>query len=160
MKRRILVVGIGSRIRGDDAAGPFVCDLLKERMAREKNTLFDLSVIDADVMPESFSRPIRESGADTILMIDSADMGLENGEVRRVPRDMIARTMPSTHTLPLNLFMDYLGDEAGEIIFLGIQPGSTKQFTEISERMRESCRDLTDLIWEGKFESIPGLKRK
>jgi hydrogenase 3 maturation protease len=152
---KILVVGVGSRIRGDDEAGPRVCDILNSRLSSGETPDFgSIEVIDSDVMPENFSRPIRESGADITLFIDAGDMGVEPGGIRTIPMEKIAATLPSTHTLPLNLFIDHISPDIGEVLVLGIQPKNIGLFTEISNEVVAACEKLANLIWDNDLKSI------
>ncbi|MGA1821036.1 MAG: hydrogenase maturation protease [Thermoplasmatota archaeon] len=152
---KVLVVGVGSRIRGDDEAGPRVCDILNERIGNGESPDFGtIEVIDSDVMPENFSRPIRESRADITVFVDAGDMGVEPGGIRKIPLDKIGATLPSTHTLPLNLFIDHISEDVGETIVLGIQAGSTGLFTEISDEVSDACKRLADMIWNNDLDSI------
>jgi len=152
---KLLVVGVGSRIRGDDEAGPRVCDILTERLnAGEKPLFGSLQIIDSDVMPENFSRPIRESGADITIFVDAGDMGVEPGEIRKIPHEKIAATLPSTHTLPLNLFIDHISGDIKEVIILGIQPKNIGLFTEISDEVSGASEKLAGMIWENDLYLI------
>ncbi|MGA1873324.1 MAG: hydrogenase maturation protease, partial [Thermoplasmatota archaeon] len=117
---KVLVVGVGSRMRGDDMAGPFTIDILRERMeAGERPAGFDIELIDADVMPENYTRPIRSSGAEMVLLVDAVDMGLPPGEIRIVPRERIDATLPCTHTLPMSHVMAYLNEAVPRVELVG-----------------------------------------
>ena len=114
MSMKVLVVGVGSRIRADDGAGPLVCDILKERIEKEGPPHWcEMEIIDSDVMPESYGGPIRRYRPDLLLFVDAAEMGIAPGEIRIIPHDRIEATVPSTHTLPLSLFIDHISEDAG-----------------------------------------------
>ena len=162
-----VIVGTGSRLRGDDSAGPYVIDLLKERMDQEGcPESIRLSLIDADVMPENFTKPVRESGADICLFIDAVDMGMEPGTIRRVPMELIDATIPCSHSLPMSYVMGYVGEKVHTVELIGIQISVAGLFQEMSDPVKDACVGLADSIWEGKALGIPlysigekGLKR-
>lgn len=153
---KLLVVGVGSRMRGDDMVGPYTTDLLKERLdSGDELIVSKLDIIDADVMPENFSKPMRESDADLILFIDAVDMNLEPGTIRKVPRDLIDATIPCSHNLPMSYVMGYINEKIERVELIGIQIVTTGLFEEMTEITREACRKLADLIWKGEIDSIP-----
>jgi hydrogenase 3 maturation protease len=156
-----IVVGTGSRLRGDDSAGPYVIDLLKERMdldgCPEK---VRLSLIDADVMPENYTKPIRESGAEACLLIDAVDMGMTAGAVRRIPEELIDFSIPCSHSLPLSYVMGYLREKVPLVELIGIQISIAGLFQEMSDGTMEGCRKLADTIWEGKVLDVPIFQKK
>ena len=152
---KLLVVGVGSRMRGDDMVGPYTIDLLKKRLESGKGPEgFELDIIDADVMPENFSKPMRESGADLILFVDSVDMNLESGMIRKVPRDLIDATIPCSHNLPMSYVMGYINEKIERVELVGVQISTTGLFEEMTDIAKEACGKLVDIIWNGDFDSI------
>ncbi len=151
-----LIVGVGSRMRGDDSVGPYVIDLLKEMMedqgCSEGNRL---SLIDADVMPENYTRPIRESNADICLLVDAIDIGMDPGTIRRVPIAMIDETIPCSHSLPLSYLMKYIGEKIDRVELIGIQIGATGLYMEMTEEVMKGGERLAEVLWNGEWEKIP-----
>jgi len=153
------VVGVGHRLRGDDLAGPLVCDMLKERLeSEEKPTWGDLQVIDSDVMPENFAKPIRESGADLVIFVDAIDSDKGAGTLWKVGDDDIGVPMPNTHSLPLSFLIDNIRGHVGGVLLIGIQAKGLGMFTEMSPEVKEGCRNLIDMIWEGRWDDIHDIK--
>lgn len=151
-----MVVGTGSRLRGDDSAGPYVMDLLKERMDLEGcPEKVRLSLIDADVMPENYTKPIRESGAEVCLFIDAVEMGFAPGTLRRIPPELIDVTIPCSHSLPMSYVMGYVGEKVPRVELIGIQISVVGLFHEMSDPVILGCKELADIIWEGKALDIP-----
>lgn len=151
-----LIVGVGSRMRGDDSVGPYVIDLLKERMDEEGCPEGNrISLIDADVMPENFTRPIRESGASTCLLIDAVDIKIEPGSIRRIPLGMIDETIPCSHSLPISYLMKYIGEKIERVELIGIQIGETGLYMDMTEGARKGGDKLSEVLWNGGWEEIP-----
>ncbi len=152
---RILIVGVGSRMRGDDSVGPYVIDLLKERMDEEGCPEgHRISLIDADVMPENFTRPIRESGASVCLLIDAIDIKMDPGAIRRIPSDIIDGTIPCSHSLPLSYLMQYIGEKINKVELIGIQIDTTGLFQEMTEVVKKGGEELAEILWKNTWESI------
>jgi hydrogenase 3 maturation protease len=150
-----LIVGVGSRMRGDDSVGPFVIDLLKDRMDREGCPEGNrLSLIDADVMPENFTRPIRESGASVCLLVDAVDVKMEPGMIRRIPMDSIDETIPCSHSLPLSYLMKYIGEKIERVELIGIQIAETGLYIEMTDQAIGGGERLAEILWAGDWEKI------
>lgn len=155
---KVLVVGVGSRVKGDDAIGPLTCDRLKEISDDpDFDPGFELEIIDADVMPENFGKPIRESGADRVLFVDAANMEEKPGTIRRIPLHLIAKTIPTTHTLPLDIFIKHILKDAGEIMVIGVQPQQAVSFTEPTQMAVKASSEVADIILNLEFDDIPQL---
>jgi hydrogenase 3 maturation protease len=153
---KLLVLGVGSRMRGDDMVGPYTIDLLKERLdSGEMPSGFDLEVIDADVMPENFSKPMRESKADLILFVDAVDMGLDPGDIKIVPRELIDATIPCSHNLPMSYVMGYVNEKIDRVELMGVQIVRTGLFVEMSDTVKDACVKMADMIWEGNALNVP-----
>jgi len=143
-------------MRGDDTAGPNTIDILKERSeAGEPPIGFELELIDADVMPENYSKPMRESGADLILFVDAVDMGLAPGDIRIVPRELIDATIPCSHNLPMSYIMAYVNEKVERVELLGVQVKTTGLFEEMTGEVREGCSKLAEIIMRGDALEVP-----
>ena len=90
-----------------------------------------------------------------LLLVDAAEMGLPAGEFRVVPPYRIADVSIGTHSLPLTHLIDYLSPDAGQIIFVGIQPASMEMGQGLSPAVREGAERLTDMIRTGLLSAIP-----
>lgn len=115
--RQLVVVGVGNRLRGDDAVGCLVCDELgKERTPGVKDSrgqvpdadtirqgpqrpilessnprpLSDsVFVLDCGNTPENYLQPIADRRPSRILVVDCCDFGAEPGEFRRFSREEV-----------------------------------------------------------------------
>jgi hydrogenase maturation protease len=75
--RKTLVIGYGSPIRGDDAIGPLVADLLEAEGPPAGVTVISRHILTADLVPDVAAN-------DLVLFLDAAANG-EAGEVRCRP---------------------------------------------------------------------------
>lgn len=120
--RRLAILGIGHRLRRDDAAGPAVCDRMRADLGFHPGVL----VVDGGPAPENCIGALRAFDPDLVIVVDAARMGAEPGTVRRLDLAEAGRCGVTTHTLPLPTFCRHLGGTLDcEVIFVGIEPGDT-----------------------------------
>jgi hydrogenase 3 maturation protease len=84
-------------------------------------------------------------------------MGLPAGAVRIVPSDRIEDCGIGTHTLPLTALIAFIGDAAGEVIVVGIQPSILDLGEGLSPAVREGADSLVALIAAGRVREVPVL---
>ena len=115
LKGRILLLGIGNTLKGDDGVGPLLAAKLKGKI--------DAEVIDCGTAPENYTASIRRKEPGTIVIIDVVDLKLKPGSVRIVdPADIKDETF-STHTISLKTFANFIKTEANaEVVIIGVQP--------------------------------------
>ena len=154
-----IILGIGNRLGGDDAAGTCVVDMLNQRRHIVKSLLTDdMMVIDAGSAPESYTSVIRQHRPDLLILIDAADMGLLPGALRIITPEQISTLSFSTHQMPLSIFIAYVKKFCGSILLVGIQPKQAETGSGISEAVRKSVDKLTGAILEGWIAEIPLLE--
>jgi hydrogenase maturation protease len=115
--RTVTVVGIGNRLRGDDAAGSLVIERLGGAGGAR--------ALDAELTPENYLGPLLERGQEVVLFVDAADLGAAPGTCRVAAMDELAPRAESTHAPSLRLTADLLAAYGVASLLLGIQPGRT-----------------------------------
>jgi hydrogenase 3 maturation protease len=141
--RRVAVMGIGSPIRGDDAAGLLVVEELQGCGLR------DVLLVSAETVPESFTGKIRGFGPTHVLMIDAADFRGAPGEARMIPKTVIGGSTISTHSMPLNVLIDFIEKTTrSRVALLGVQPKCTEFGAEVTPEIREASRKIASIICE------------
>ncbi len=140
--KRVAVVGVGSELCADDAAGLYFVDLLSEKMDDDR-FLF----IKGGSAPENFTGQIKAFRPDTLLLIDAAFLGLEPGDYKFVDTDRITGLPFSTHMLPLPFLISYLEVETGcSTLVVGIQPVSTEQGFGMCGMVKQGVERLAGLF--------------
>jgi hydrogenase 3 maturation protease len=135
---RVVIVGIGSEFRGDDAAGVLVARNLKKNL-KSPNVL----IIEAGVAPENFTSEIRKFKPSHIFLVDAADFKAKPGTIRLF-KDLSAAIGQSisTHKLSLSMLSDYLRNQtSAEVLLVGIQP-------VVAEIGGEMCKEVKDAVDE------------
>jgi len=154
-----IVLGIGNRLGGDDAAGTRVVDMLNQRWKKAKaGAPIEITAIDAGTAPESYTSVIRQHRPDVLILVDAADMGLPPGARRTIPPEKISILSFSTHHMPLSMFVSYAKEFCGKILLVGVQPEGTEMGQHLSEVVRKSVKELVEVILEGRVAEIPLLR--
>lgn len=139
-----MVVGIGSGMRGDDAAGIEVLRRLRGRL-RSPNVL----LIDGGVAPENFTSQIRRFRPSHIIFVDATEFGAKPGDVVIADPGAITGQSVSTHTIPLSALAGYLKEQTGaDIILIGIQPSQIDMGAKISDVVKVSVSRVFEILTE------------
>lgn len=138
--RRVAILGVGHRLRRDDAAGPEVCDRMRADLGLHPGVL----VVDGGPAPENCIGLLRAFHPDLVVVIDAAQMGAEPGTVRWLSLTEAGRCGASTHTLPLPTFCRLIQGSLGcEVIIMGIEPGDTSFGEGLTPPVEAAVRSLT-----------------
>ncbi|MCD6414486.1 MAG: hydrogenase 3 maturation endopeptidase HyCI [Candidatus Diapherotrites archaeon] len=142
-----LLLGVGNEQNGDDGIGPFVAKSIN---------LPGWKGVNCSITPENFTGIARKEEPELLLMVDAADMGLEPGEIRIIPKGRIDELVISTHYMPLSILMRYLSDSASKVIFVGIQPKQHEN--SLSAEAREAAWRLLEFLKQGRLDKIKVLE--
>lgn len=115
--RKVAVVGVGAQLKRDDFAGVRVAEAVN---ARVHPLIKGFAGHNA---PENITGEIVSFAPALVVFVDAAALGLSAGEARVIERAEMGGVSFCTHTLPLQLIMDYLAQALGcAFLVLGIQP--------------------------------------
>jgi hydrogenase 3 maturation protease len=113
----VVVLGVGSDLRRDDAAGPRVARALIA------SPIAGVHAIDGGPAPENHTAEIKRLSPSLLLIVDCALLGEEPGSVWIIEPSEVESAGFGTHGLPLTVVADYLRAETGcGVLFVGIQP--------------------------------------
>ena len=149
---RLVVIGIGNELNGDDAAGLLVIRALREKLADRPDLLF----LEGHTAPENFSKPIREFAPDLLLIVDAADTGgrLEAGSIVLLEMDAVDGLSASTHTLPPTVFAKFIQHEVNcKVLMLGIQVIQVDFDRPVSPRILQAVEEAS----QGLIEELKKL---
>ena len=139
LKGKVVIVGVGNILRGDDGLGP----MLVERLKPEVRAL----CIDAGSTLENYLGKIIKAQPDTVLLIDAMHLGLEPGAYEMLEAALIEPGGLSTHDMSPRLLIDLLIERIkGKIFLLGIQPECLSLGNGLSFRIRETLQELEQRI--------------
>lgn len=135
---RWLVIGVGNRDRGDDAAGPAVCDLLTQRhpatepgdtpvatvdVDLDVDVTIDVEVIEGSVL----DIPMRWTASDRVVVVDASEPNGHPGRVIEVNGLACRLSWPgtiSTHSIDVGAAIELgraLGRMPAELTIIGIE---------------------------------------
>lgn len=149
--KKLAVLGAGSVLRADDAAGVMAVENLMADCSIDKypNVRFYLG----ETAPENYSGSIRIFLPTHLLIIDAADLGQKPGDIVDINPETVGGPTFCSHMLPLKIMIDYLISETGAAVtLLGIQYKNiafdTAMTPEIREAVEEVCETLKKVIDE------------
>ena len=145
---RIVVLGVGSELRADDAAGMLVAgrlrDYYKKRTARPA-----VKVLLGSTAPENLTGEIKKLRPSHIIIVDSADTGKKAGTIVLINPQEIGGISFCTHQLPPKILVDYLLQSLDcRVIVIGIQPKTLLFGAGCSREVENSIQYLVDTLKE------------
>jgi len=136
--KKVAILGVGSDLRGDDAAGLLVSSLLAKSLKSPK-----VKVFLGDTAPENLTGEVRKFKPTHLIIIDCADFELKAGAVMIFKPGDIAGITFSTHRLPLKLIADYMESAIKcKTVIIGIQPKGMKFDSQVSVAIKNSVKVL------------------
>jgi hydrogenase 3 maturation protease len=153
---RVVTLGIGNRLRGDDGAGPELVTRLKEKWVGDekqddsRDTRF---FIDAGESPEDWFIRVLELHPEVIIVVDAVALQSEPGSVAVLE----AQTLPesflfSTHRLPLRSLLQLWGENDCKTLVLAIQPETLEFGQGLSPRVKESINQLINFFSPARLD--------
>ncbi len=136
---KVVYMGIGNILRGDDGIGP---ELVARLSAK------GLRTVDAGTAPENYIRPVARLDPDTVVIVDAVHLDREPGAVELLDRsEIMENTGFTTHTLSPVLVMERLEDETGAVVLmLAIQPRTLEFGAPLSPEVVRLLDILPDLL--------------
>ena len=142
LKGKVIIIGIGNIMRGDDGFGP----ALINELSGEINAI----CIDAGVAPENYVGKISKEKPDTILLVDAVHLDLPPGGYELLKKEDILNSGMTTHNMSPAMVINFLESETdADIYLLGIQPEATSFGEEMSTGVRSTLIELSELIKRG-----------
>lgn len=137
-----VIVGIGNILKGDDGAGPLVCEQLKRANICAE-------VIDAGTVPENYIQQIIKKAPRILLVIDAIDFAAPPGTIRIFEPEQLSSHVISTHSLSPRLFVDMVcRDISIDVYFVGIQPAQIQLGQSISQQVSPAIKQLSQALME------------
>jgi len=141
LKGKVVILGIGNIMRGDDAFGP---ELIKRLNGKVKALC-----IDCGNAPENYTGKVTKEESDTILVADAVHLNLAPGEYRILEKDKIAVSGLTTHDISPKMFIDFLDTEtSADIYMLGVQPKEVSFGSGLSDEVKNAIDRITKAIKE------------
>ncbi len=147
-KQKIVILGIGSDFRGDDASGLIAARIVLRRISRRK-AAGRISAVFAESVPENITGLIRKIKPGYVIIIDSTHMGKKAGDFCLVEPSDIEKNLVSTHKVSLDVFARYLEQSIGcKMFIVGIQPKSIKFGSSVTKQVESAARKVAAALIE------------
>ena len=141
LKGKVIIIGIGNIIRGDDGFGPLLIEKIKSRA--------EVMCLDGGTAPENYLGKIVKENPDTVLIIDAVHLGKNPGEYEILKGEDIAKCGFTTHDISPVMFIEYLTKETGANIYmLGVQPRGIELGSEMSQELKIILDEVSGKILE------------
>jgi hydrogenase maturation protease len=155
IQRRVMVLGIGNPLRGDDGIGPRLVEELAQRGLPEGVTALDVGMGGLDLL-----RVLE--GWERAVIVDAADVGREPGQIVRFSPDRVRLDLAadsfSLHHAGLGeviALADALGQPLPKMIIFGVQPNEFGWREGLSPAVEATLPALVDAVIEA-IEEIKG----
>jgi hydrogenase 3 maturation protease len=143
--KRVVVLGVGNPMRGDDGIGPCLADRLQGNVSA--------TVVTAGDVPENYLGPVAAARPEVVVIVDAAELGAAPGEMAIVEVNELAAGRAalgwaaSTHNASLRLFIKVLQSEIQTDVFLlGVQPASMAFGAPMSQAVVAALHLLEDMF--------------
>jgi len=142
---RVVVVGIGNVLNGDDGLGPYAVRLLEAAWELPP----EVEVVDAGTPGADLLALL--DGCRAAVIVDAVSARGAPGELRRYDRGEILRAAPRLAMSPHEpgvrealLTMEFQGGGPEDIVLLGAIPGDLELGTELSPPVQAALAGLVD----------------
>jgi len=150
LKGNYLIVCLGNELRGDDAVGTYIANLLSKRGLGEK-------VLNLGMSPEAIIGSLR-GNYERLIFIDAISAGLPPGTIVFGELEELEKRpiLVTTHSIPLSLIVKYLRltIPSLEAYLIGIQVKSVDIGAKLSEEVLRAAHEVVELITSLLQESI------
>lgn len=147
----IVILGVGNRMRGDDAIGSIVAEEILRLAQNDRQFMchsegaeateesHKLIIYDTETTPENFIEKVVGLKPDRLIFIDACNFGGQAGEYKLFEDEEIKEItygLLSTHTLPLVLTIELIKKQHNcKVSLLGIQPKSFTMGSDLSSEL-------------------------
>lgn len=144
--KKIAVLGIGSDLRGDDAAGIVAAQAIEKISKKKKRSR--IKAFFGSTAPENLTGVIKRFKPSHLIIIDTAEIREKPGTILILtPEEMGGGVSFSTHTMPAKILAEYfLRSFACDVIIIGIQPKSVKFGAALSKPVAIAARAVAGQI--------------
>ncbi|MGE0823024.1 MAG: hydrogenase 3 maturation endopeptidase HyCI [Candidatus Binatia bacterium] len=141
LRGRVVIVGIGNPLRGDDGFGPALIAHIQGKVP--------MFCIDAGNAPENYIGRIVREQPDTILLVDVAHLDLAPGQYCILRPADIAKSGFSTHDISSRMLIEFLENEVrANILLLGVQPQDVSLGEGMSAQVLKTLDEIERFLLE------------
>lgn len=158
--QRVVILGLGNVLVGDDALGPWVVRMLEARYELDPAITIIEGTPGNDLVPHLME-------ADAVIVVDTVRTEGRPGQLRRYRRDALLRTPPPARLNPHQpglkealLSLDLMGMGPREVLLIGVIPEVVETGVGLSPVVRDAAeRALEELVLELDQLGVPPTPR-
>jgi hydrogenase 3 maturation protease len=138
----LVLAGVGSDIRRDDAVGVLVISRLKGKIPA------GIGLIDCGTVPENFTGRIKRLRPTHIIFFDAVEMGKDPGFYDFIDEGTLIAQSLSTHKQSLKILLKVLKEEnpGVKIRLVGVQPKTTDFGRGLSRPVSRGLNSLLEVL--------------
>lgn len=146
--RRVALLGIGSELRQDDAAGTLVAEKLGKYPKPRRAGHPQLKVFHGATAPENLTGEIKRFKPTHLILVDTVEMEEKPGTILLLDADRVGGGISfSTHKLPAKVLVDYFIKSIGcAVTIIGIQPKALEFGKPVTKHVQESVGHVARAI--------------
>jgi len=150
--KSVVILGVGSELRSDDAAGILAAKALAKKIKKGKPTV---NVLLGETAPENLTGEIKKLKPTHLIIIDAADISKKSGEVLLFNEKDIKGVSFCTHQLPMTIMIDYLKNYIDcNILIIGIQPKNLKVGNNLSKEVKIAVKYVSKEVSGAIYKDI------
>lgn len=144
---KIAILGIGSELNGDDAAGVLVVRQLIDRLHSLSSCSPNRCIFDCGTVPENFTGVLRQFMPDYVLLIDAGSFDETPGAIMFAEFEDTDDMSFSTHSLPPSVFANFLIQEIGcQLNLMLIQAANVEFCHPMDPAVTSSVEAITETL--------------
>ncbi|MCM8829558.1 MAG: hydrogenase nickel incorporation protein HypB [Candidatus Omnitrophica bacterium] len=141
-KGKIVIAGMGDRMKADDGAGSVIAEKLAKIVKRK-----DVKIIDTGNSIENYIGVIERFKPNTVVVMDAVDFGGKPGEIKTLEYEELQELTTSTHSFSISVLLNHIHNQTGaNCKVIGIQPEIIKFSQELSIPVKKSIEKLIEII--------------
>jgi hydrogenase maturation protease HycI len=149
--KKLVILGIGSELMQDDAAGIIVTQNLIKKYG-EGNINFKIYI--GYTTPENYSKNITDFNPDHIIIVDSANLNKHPGSIINLPVQAINDFTLGTHKLSLVMMIKFINKVIKcKFAVIAIQYKSIEFNGKMTKEVKAGVKQATDLL-SGIIDSV------
>ncbi len=139
IKGKVVILGIGNELRGDDGFGVYLAESLKGKI--------DAAVFNCGTALENYYNPIVKENPDVIIIFDIAKFRVPYSEIGIFEKEDILELGLSTHNISPKVFIEILEHSIkADIMMIGVRPKSNTFGESLSAEVKETADILKDFF--------------
>ncbi len=142
---KVVLVGVGHPLRGDDHVGSFIVESLGEKKSGSIQFFNGEDNVEAIIARIATLRPKH------VVFIDACDMNLRTGEARLVTMNETNYPFFTTHGIPLKLLAERFLPNSQSWV-LAIQPEQLEIGSSLSPKVSTSAKSIVEFIKASMME--------